>query len=180
MIPKEIDNDEVIVRGIFHPFHWSNSKKKLKREALLPPSGSRDVSTLRLKYTNEHFCKRHVKKIAEEVPAYTYCGLATFFAGSIEKTNQEAIGKNSNQDIFIELVFSPMDDQKRYRTDFPIYDTDNGLPMHSDILYSQAMPEKGKPQTGFRIIADTLLTKIDMFVDSSPSLDRWTGPSLRY
>lgn len=178
IIPTEIDGNEVIVRGIFHPFHWSKSKNRLKREAFLPPEGEKDVSTLRLEYTNEDFCKKHVKKIAKEVDAYTYCGLATFLADSIENTNKEISKNELNTDIYIQLVFSPMDNKKQYRSDSPIYTSDIGLPMHSDILYSEKVPERGKPQTRFRIVADILIKKVSMYVDEFPEEDEWTGPPL--
>lgn len=161
--PSEIDKDEIVIRGILHSLHVSKSKNKLKREAFLPPPGKKDVSVLRLLYTDPNFCKSHTKNLASNIPNQSYFGLATLKAYRIPETNVKIKAMNSGFDISIDLVSSPQED----------------LPMHADILYSDYyLKDSHEPKTKFRMIADVLIEKSLLFSDNDPNSNSWNGPSL--
>jgi hypothetical protein len=150
-IPLEINYSEIIVRGVFHPFFYSVSKGKLKREAFLPPPDKNDVSVLRHDFTEDDFCKDHCKSL-NMGPEQTFCGLATFCAYHIEETNQR-------QKTNVELSPTPMP----------------GLPMHASILYEEPINKAGVPNTAFREYANKLKKRANYFNDPDYSSQGWKG-----
>ena len=64
VISLTIEPNEVLVRGILHPFFYSQNKKKLRETAFLPPPNANTVSFNRLRYTNADFCKSHAKLLS--------------------------------------------------------------------------------------------------------------------
>jgi hypothetical protein len=53
-LPKEIANDETIVRAILTPWHYKNGK--IKKQALKPQTGKSDLSVMRQRMGDD-FCK---------------------------------------------------------------------------------------------------------------------------
>lgn len=121
-IPDEIAPSETLVRCLVHPLFYSQSKKRIKEQAFLPPRGKNEVSVLRLKYTDDMFCKNHCAKI--NIPNNTYCGAALLIAENINYAN-ERFGSLESE-IRCIVKSSPIIDEEKQ-----LY-----LPMHADILYS--------------------------------------------
>jgi hypothetical protein len=156
-IPKIIDDNEIILRGIFSPMFYSKSKKQLKENAFLPPPNSKEVSTLRKNYTTNDFCKNYtLAKI--KINGSDYVGFASFFAKIVEETNQE----HNPQNEPVYLKYSPLPD----------------LEMHADILYPHIF-KKGEaiPQI-YKKIAKILCTKVKVYEDHFPEKENWQGEDM--
>jgi hypothetical protein len=159
-----------VVRGIVHPLMMS-SKSGLKREAFLPPPNGKDVSTLRLYYTSQNFCKSHAKKI--KIGNHQYAGLAT-----IRKEEILLLNGSSDQDIMVQILGSPINaDDQYYGDSVKAYPNDNGLPMHSDIVYNHCNIS-GEPQTKMRVFAHKLISKAKYFKDPNPESLLWMGGNI--
>lgn len=167
-----VDSEELLVRGILHPMFCSNSKNKLKREAFLPPPERRDVSLLRFLYTDDDFCKQHSKSLT--IPNNIYKGLATF--KTVHVYNAVTAAK---AEIEAHVKGTPIDINDNYIVSKPVYVGDPGLPMHADLLYSQALI-KGEPNTNHRLIANELLKVALYYPDPSPETIPWTGEKLNW
>jgi len=73
-LPLDIKEDEIILRGICTPFHYSESKKKLKPEAFRPPPESNEVSIIRHTYVDVEVARNRSKDL--ETEGKTYIGMA--------------------------------------------------------------------------------------------------------
>jgi hypothetical protein len=83
-IPSDVDDNEVVVRCVCSPFHYS--KGKLHWKAFQPKRGRDDVSVIRADYVGPHVCKVKGKELAaaatpEDKKAYE--GLAVIAAGAV-------------------------------------------------------------------------------------------------
>ncbi len=169
-IPLKISKNELLIRGVLHPIFYSNSKNKLKREAFLPPPNKEDVSILRHKYTDDHFCKSHSKAL--KIGESNYCGIATFINNHINILNDDL-----SLSIKANTKASPIDENNNYRIDNPIYKTDSGLPMHADLIYAEKLI-KGEPNTKHREYAEKL-SKIAYFIkDEDVENNKWTNEGI--
>ncbi len=166
-IPKDFLPNEQIVRAIFEPLHYSKRKKKLKREALLPPHDSDEVSVLRIEFSNIQKCKSHIRNVRLK----EYIGFAKFLASDVNKITTE----NKNAPVHFRLVFSPLDENREKRDDIEnITKNDAGVPVHADLVYSLIV-EKGQPATYHRILANSLLKKCQAFEDPNSIEEDWGG-----
>lgn len=167
-IQREIDNDELIVRGIVTPLFF-NKRKELKPTVFLPPGDSTDVSVLRHLYTDDHFCKQHSKSL--NLGTNTYCGLATFLANHIGLLFQ-----TNDFQLSAILRATPLNHNREEIVDSEVYVNDVGLPMHADIIYS--VPTiRGETNTNHRMIAEALLKTSNYFPDPDGNSDvnTWNG-----
>lgn len=171
-IPREIAPTETLIRGIVHPYFYSNSQKRLKAEAFLPPAFKRDVSVLRLSYTDEHFCKRHCKGLRIGTDG-RYVGMAAVAAKSIEEANDLP-----TLDGIIAVEATPLDGNYQTISIFEVTTDTAGLPMHADILYRDPAP-RGKPNPTALIAARYLLSKASYYSDPQPESDNWDGDNLQ-
>lgn len=169
-IPFEIDNDELLVRGIVTPLFYSESKNALKREAFLPPPNKRDVSLLRRRYTTDDFCKDHSAGL--RISQQRYCGLSTFRMQIISDLNNIP-----GQNVQVEVVATPINEHGDVILNPPVFVKDGGLPMHADILYPSII-ERGAIQTEFREYANKLLRLASFYSDPSPNTPGWQGSAL--
>jgi hypothetical protein len=80
-IPIEIDDSELIVRGICNPFHFDR-RGRLAWAAFWPPPARRDVSVIRATYTGADFCKQQAKLLTTSQKKYV--GLAFLSAKSVK------------------------------------------------------------------------------------------------
>lgn len=175
VIPRIIDENEIIVRCTLHPFHYSRSKKKVKPEAFTPPPHRNDVSTLRLSYTNPDFCKKQGKSII--FGENKYLGLTIFVASIITAISEKL--ENPDQ-IHVSLVASPLDTHGQIVNNQDVFTTDEGLPMHADIIYGYT-PEKGVPLPIYvKKFAKELSNNSIVFVDPLPDEENWLGDELVY
>jgi len=169
-IPTEIGADELIVRGIMHPFFYSFSKKTIKPEAFLPAPEKNDVSLLRRNFTTDDFCKNHSQSIV--IPGHQYCGLAAFMANAISKV--DALSGFSG---IAKIVGSPIDKNGNYIKSKKVFKNDPGLPMHADLLYLKP-PTRGEPQTTYRKYAKEIIKLSKYYSDPSPDSPGWHGQAL--
>ena len=156
LIPKTLDPEEECIRCVLHPLMYSQSKRKLKREAFLPPPGDNKVSLLRLAYTEGGltFCINHGKSLL--IPKHTFVGLASITPKMVEECSDDVLKTNS---FCVEIVFAPMHQGRYINTTLDI-DTavsNIDLPMHADLVY--AIIEQGEVQTTLRKFAHELSKK---------------------
>ena len=174
-IPRVINDNEIIVRCTFHPFHFSRSKKKIKPEAFTPPPQRNDVSTLRLAYTNPDFCKRQGKSIV--FPGNEYLGLTIFVASMITSIIENFLDA---QPFPIAILATPLDSEHKIIEVGEIFITDDGLPMHADIVYGFE-PEVGVPLPNYvKKFAKELSKNSVTYIDPAPEEDIWKGEELVY
>lgn len=166
-----VDTHEILVRGILHPFFYSQSKKKLKETAFLPPPKANSVSLNRLRYTDVHFCKQHAKTI--NFPNNTYCGLVTIIVKDILDASDKF------EDVDAKVIASPMDEHQNYvdTKTTKVFVDSLGLPMHADLTYQISNPpiEPYNPQTKLRKVASEILKSANYYEDAFPNEDLWKG-----
>jgi hypothetical protein len=96
-IPVAVKCDEVIVRGICHPFHLNN-KGKLKWNAFRPPPERRDVSVIRKCYMGVEFCKRKAQELTDPLKNKSYCGLAFLRAEAAREVDADVV---DSRDLYL-------------------------------------------------------------------------------
>lgn len=164
-IAKKIAENEVLVRCLLHPFFANGNK--MDRNALLPPPERRDVSTLRLFYTNLDFCKKHAKSL--KIGDSTYWGLGFFLNEHIISVN-----KSSEVEIQANIISTPIDENNQYIIDISNITSDiPGLPMHADLIYDEPAPPRGTVSTKHRKYAQELLKLSKHIKDAAPDSISW-------
>lgn len=128
-IPSSFDDNEILVRILYSPYHFSVKKQRVKPEAFHPPRSKGgvlrgDVSVLRLGYTTLSFCEKHGSKYSSKDKVCQ--GFATIKVYQINESRGE---NDSTPFLEVSKIF---DIKKR---DF--------LPMHADIIMPEI--EDGKP-----------------------------------
>lgn len=171
-IPDSFSANELLVRGIFTPLFYSQSKQKLREGAFLPPPNKNDVSILRHDYSNDNACKNHCLKI--NIKNNSYCGLATFL---VKHITELSIKHEVNNSVY--LRYTPLqEDLDTLIEKRPVFVTDKGVPMHADIYYEGEFAAY-KPQTKFRKFAKHLAQDTSIyFQDPQPYLEGWSGEKL--
>ena len=156
VIPPEILDSEVLARGIIAPFHYSRSGKKLHEKIFLPPlkpEPRNDISTLRANFTTIDFIKRHAQSLVKGGGEYKgvlviNVGAIKSFqrGGSIKYPEEEFIDEElRNTSITIDVIFTPLDQNKQIVNKRPICKNDIGLPCHADLIYPGYSPIIGTP-----------------------------------
>jgi len=75
-LPSEIDDNEVIVRAIFSPYHVDSRNNKLKPEAFDPTPGTDEISVMRSSILGAQWCKRKARKFENPAAKKTFRGFA--------------------------------------------------------------------------------------------------------
>lgn len=101
-IPKDVADDEIVLRTIFSPANIKNGK--LKSNFMRPPIkypdednpniASNKLSVTRLKYMGIEFCRQH-GKLHSSLPIRSYWGFAKFVAGNIRSLGADVIASPS-------------------------------------------------------------------------------------
>lgn len=101
-IPKEVTEDEIVLRTIFSPANIKNGK--LKSNFMRPPIkypdednpniASNKLSVTRLKYMGIEFCRQH-GKLHSSLPLRSYWGFAKFVVGDIRFLGADVIASPS-------------------------------------------------------------------------------------
>ena len=160
LVSKEVTKDELCLRCIFHPLHYS--KGKLKREALLPPpnQGRNDVSFLRQLYMSVECCIQHGRK-TDMGGLQTFCAVASLTRNDVLNTNLwaetlDSSGKKNG--TFADIYYAPMHAGEYVDTTKDIYldDLNCDLPAHADLRYDSPL-EAGTVQTRLRQYASHLV-----------------------
>lgn len=172
-IPRSIAPAEALVRGIVHPLFYSDSKNRLKPEALLPPPDRADVSVLRLAYTQAAFCKIHCKGL--RIGISQYVGLAVLA--------EAAVGRAARQPGAdpVQAVASPLNAAAQpVAADALITTADPGLPMHADLVYSTPTV-RGTPNPALKLAARYLVdpARTAYYADPQPESEDWLGAFLQ-
>lgn len=160
LVPRNISEDEPCVRCVMHPMMFSESKQRLKKEAVLPAPQKKDVSLLRLNYTNLKFCIFHGKKLSNNNAVFK-C-LATLYAKHLLELNELTDSKNVQwAGIKAEIKYGPMHKGK-YVLDKDVYVEDPSveLPMHADLTYN--VINEGNVSTRMRRYASQLVKKMEV------------------
>ena len=161
LVPRDIDDEEPCIRCVMHPLMYSESKGKLKREAVLPPSNTTDVSLLRLNYTNIDFCIKHGNKLGNDRSNFSALGKITL--SDVKEQNAIAGGHGSLcEGIKADIVYGPMNEGE-YVLDRDVYVEDPSveLPMHADLRYNHIITE-GTVQTKMRKYASELVKHVEI------------------
>lgn len=159
LVSKDVCPEEKCIRCVYHPL-MIKTNGRLKREALLPPHNRKDVSLLRLKYTDENFCINHGKKTT--LNNQIFYGLASFFVESVIDCNQWANATNNM--IKAEVKYSPISNGVYISKKDDVYTEDDSidLPMHADLFYNiENNNEEGEPRTQLRAYATELVKKVN-------------------
>ena len=163
IIPKELDPTEECIRCILHPLMYSISKRKLRREALLPPPNSNRVSLLRLDYTEGGlpFCFRHGKSLS--ILGQDFVGLASVTPRAVKDCSDRILRPHANH---AEIIYAPMHQGKYVDTsiDIDTQDPNVDLPMHADLTYIDI--EEGDIKTVLRMFANELV-KYASFIEAT-------------
>lgn len=175
VVSRSVEDEEIIVRGLVAPLLWSQNKKRFKKEAFMPPPNSNDVSVLRLSYTDDNFCKRHASSL--QIPNNVYVGLAVVLPKYIRNVNKSI----PNNEVEVNVVSTPIDEENKVvPLDVVVYTNDKGLPMHADILYSEAnkKEEIGNPREKIGQISMAISKSAKGENDPDPDSDTWKGTPL--
>lgn len=173
VIPRSIAGAETLIRGIVHPYFYSESKRKLKPEAFLPPPAKRDVSVLRLAYADAPFCKQHCQGLRMGKDGL-YVGLAALTAEAVDEAGRLPAVAGA-----VTVAATPLDvNEKPIAIEVVVTTADAGLPMHADILYSQPV-ERGVPNPGAQLAARHLLGRACYYPDPQPAAAGWAGAALQ-
>lgn len=91
VIPKEVGEEERVMRTIFHPANFNEKKGKLKPNFMKPPAEadeedititSNKLSTTRYDYAGLEFCRAHARNHQSE-PRRHYWGFGRFVVGQL-------------------------------------------------------------------------------------------------
>jgi hypothetical protein len=160
-IPRNIDDSEIIVRGVVSPMFISEKRKKVKHQAFLAGYGSNEVSVLRRQFTTDTFCKVHCMKI-NMGGENKYKGVVTFLSKHVEES---LLAAETGDDIKLSaspIIARPM------------------LPMHADILFP-SKTIKGEANSDYRAFATKLAATSQLYLDPSPNITGpWTGEPLTW
>lgn len=156
LVPKTLDPIEECIRCVLHPLMYRNSKKELKREAMLPPPGSNKVSLLRLAYAEGGlpFCVNHGKSLS--ISGQTFVGLASVTPQMVSECSDSILKPHS---MSAEVVYAPMHQGKYVDTtiDIDTQDPSVDLPMHADLTYTDE--EEDDVKTLRRMFANALVKR---------------------
>ena len=152
-IPKEISDNERIVRSIFSPIYL-NKSKKLRPSAFKSPAEKDEVSVNRLEFTNADFCKRISKEIENPEVKKNYFGLAVLHAKEI-------------RDVDAEVVYSPILEPKSKINRF-----------HSDIKIGIVRRKGEQLPAEFQLKVSKLSSLARLYEDTHPNDENWKGPEL--
>ncbi|UBZ15335.1 hypothetical protein LDL77_06380 [Flagellimonas marinaquae] len=153
-IPKEISNDERIVRSIFSPIYL-NKSNKLRASAFKSPAELDEVSVNRLEFTDADFCKRISKQIENPEFKKNYFGLAVLLAREIRSVDSD-------------VVYSPISEPE-----------DKINPYHSDIKIGVVRKKGEQLPAEYQLKVNKLTSLARLYEDSSPTDESWKGPELK-
>lgn len=172
VIPRSIAPTETLVRGIVHPYFYSVSKKRLKPQAFLPAPDQRDVSVLRLAYTDARFCKQHCQGLRMGDDGH-YVGMAALAADTVAQANTLPDASGA-----VTVEASPLNEERQPVATAELTTADAGLPMHADILHRVPMV-RGVPNPLAQLVARHLLNGTCYYPDPQPTTSGWAGATLQ-
>lgn len=173
-VPIKVDNKEYIGRIILHQFHYSESKKRLLPDAFMPsPREEDEVSTLRFKYTDADFCKKHGLSVAD-VRKRKFIGIAFLLA-------EEIIEAPKSDNFSATPIGTPLCINHKLREDSPVYSNDEGIPSHADIKYNVKIVPHSPVKAEFKQkVLKPLVLAVGKRFYKDPKLDseKWEGDEI--
>ncbi len=159
-IPNQYNDEEIILRIIYSPYHIDLKKNQLKSSAFHPPPKRVDISVLRLNYTNSNFCKQHGQRFAVPSKKY-YQGFAAF---KVADLNEIRNADDTEPRLIVSKIFEP---RKRLF-----------LPMHGDIIMGKL--ENGVPPSNqMKRRAKKIKKIVTLFRDPNPDSIKWEGEAIK-
>lgn len=172
LVSRIIEDAEICIRCIVSPLFVKDSKCKLKREAFLPPPDKKEVSLLRLRYTNLNRCKQHAINLS--VRNNKYWGLSSITKSDVNSTYQSKLTDDEKKEISVTIEYAPISDKNEYISDgIDVYSDDTGLPMHADLVYN-TKAKINEVQTQMRKFANELIKVAKVQKDEEQSQQEWT------
>lgn len=155
VVSKIIEPGETIVRCLIESYLKGKHQPVPAFKALEPQKNERDISMLRLDYTDEAYCVSYGQNLAGS-PKFR--GLLYLTPNIVESVNQwarsgisaeEINGERTTNGISSRFVYSPLDKNKEpLPTDIDLSNDVSGgdCPMHCDLRYSERKIEGGQEE----------------------------------
>ncbi|MFM0543990.1 hypothetical protein PQR29_04605 [Paraburkholderia strydomiana] len=151
-LPLEIDDAEIIVRGMCTPYHVS-SKGKVKPEAFDPTPGTDEVSVMRYDGMGADACKSQALQLEDPTQQKVYRGLAALTAFTIRGEGAAVIDSRhhfyGHADIKLGFVVQP------------------GEPLPPETLLR------------LRALTKALAKAVRYYPDPSPATPAWLGEAIK-
>jgi hypothetical protein len=151
--PRDIADEETIVRGICSPYHV-NKKGALKHNAYLPPDGTDEVSVMRADWIGADLCKQHARDLENLAERKVYKGLAVLSARQIRNKGATLIDTRETFEGHADIRHGITPSKN------------NPLPPDQLLI----LHDRTK---SFAALAN-------YYPDPEPTSVTWTGPALRY
>lgn len=174
-INRNIDDNEILIRIIFSPKHYSRSNKKFHyNEIFVPYKGG--VSLNRYKYSNENLSKK--QGLAMENLNFRYKGVVLFKKKMIFSELENYLSSTNRKNLDIEIRATPLDEKEKIIPEgTKVFTTDKGNPSHADIIYSpEHIPssEPRKARAFSKYFAKALERENLLILDSNPEEKLWS------
>ena len=141
IIPDEIGNKEIIIRGVFHPLQYSH-KHGVKQSIFYPPPGQNEVSVLRRCYASKHQCIEYLKtKVKMDYVGFLYFQVQAFMETRLQ------VEEN------VDIKSSPLEDAE----------------FHAGILYEKFRNIRGvgvPVPTKIKQFAKDMISKSKLYLDN--------------
>ncbi|WP_299325271.1 hypothetical protein [uncultured Maribacter sp.] len=172
LIPKNIDDDEILVHFIFDrnfKNKIANEHKLISKDIFLPNQGG--VSLQRSLYCNEKTCKSFAKKVAIN---RAYIGFVIFRKSTFEKVKKNYV-LNDRSEFEAKLFSTPLDENNLYLAPYIEVNVDSkGNPSHSDLIYKNpAVKGDESPNTAIRSFSRKLSKECKLIIDDNPDLEEY-------
>lgn len=153
-VPDIVANEEKIVRVVYSPKNLKATGDELRANFYKSDrSGTDEVSTIRLDYCSEQFCKDHGRKHQQPEYKRKYAGLAMLIANYI-RTVGVHVGITTVDVISTKEVFEE----------------------HADIVLGYIRPQEGDEYPGeYNYILEQLRMNANLIIDNSPDNPEWTA-----
>lgn len=181
LVNKKIEDSEECIRCVYNPI-MIDSRHKLKREAFLPPRDKKDVSLLRLIYTNLDFCLQHGSRI--RMNGQSFCALASVTSNVVHGLNQMDTsnlfpGSSTDKKTIATIKYGPIADNAYVDDSIDVYTDDSKieLPMHADLLYNDCL-HNGEVRTRLRFYANELIKRVKYAINENVHNQPWEGESV--
>jgi hypothetical protein len=165
LIPKEIDENEILVRFVFLD---DFKKKHLEESKLITQDVFLDtrnsgISLQRSLYTTENNCKKYALNVVNK----KYVGFAIFLKKTFSQIIEEY--KIERNEFNASIEYTPLDFDNQYLIDRNNSNIeDEGNPSHSDIIYLNPAIKNDEPtpNTSLRLFSKKLMSKCKLIIDN--------------
>lgn len=177
-INRNIDDDEILVRIIFSPSHYSRSKKKfIYKEIFVPLRGG--VSLNRYRHSDEDFSKRTGLEI-QNPPDSEYKGVALFTRNIIFSEWENYLQSTTKEYFKLEIIATPLDEKGNIIPEsIRVYEGDEGNPAHADMIYTSfeenVLNEPSEIRAFSKHFGRSLETRTLLILDPNPNEVSWMG-----